>query len=285
MSPEHITLMHALFKDFFLGKNKTEGELWDSLIRKTASVVGCHAATYFEADDTSRTLTFRQSIGPVGASLSGVSFPYQGIVGWCADNRSPILVNNVELDQRFTQKVDKNTGFKTKNAIAAPAIAGGQLLGVAEFINSTQGAFTEQDTDLAAMITHFAAQQIYISRLETSVRMLSLKGEGTIDNLTGGFIGMDLDGKILFFNPRAREIFETGPEYLDKNISSFFYLSPEIAGILGEVLAHGTTVQRQKFNCAVNGKIKTIGYSSLTLKDLQGKVTGAGIIFQDITGL
>jgi hypothetical protein len=51
------------------------------------------------------------------------------------------------------------------------------------------------------------------------------------------------------------------------------------------VLKQGKTVRRQEFRCRVGGKEKTIGYSSINIKGMDGKVIGAGIIFQDITNL
>jgi PAS domain-containing protein len=285
MTHDHFSKLYALFKDFSADQPKTEGELWDYLIKKTSSVIGCHAATYFEADEAKKTLAFQKSIGPVGAELIGMSFAYQGIAGWCAQNREAILANDVEKDPRFTGKVDYGTGFKTKNVLAVPAISGGRLLGVVEFLNSMEGAFSGEDLQLAVMITHCVARDIYISRLETTVKQLSLKGESTINNLSGGFIGVDLKGNIVFFNPKAKEIFETGEEYLNANILSLFQMAPALVDAIGEVLKQGKTVRRQEFKCSVKGKTKVIGFSSINIKGVDGTVNGAGVIFQDITNI
>jgi hypothetical protein len=83
MSRDNFSMLYALFEDLSAGPVKTEEELWDYIIRKTSSVIGCHAATFFEADEVKKTLTFRRSTGPVGADIMGVSFGYQGIAGWC----------------------------------------------------------------------------------------------------------------------------------------------------------------------------------------------------------
>ncbi len=285
MNRDYFSMLYGLFEDFSSGKAKTEDELWDYLIKKASSVIGCQAATYLEADEAKRTLTFKQCIGPVSANLMGVSFGYQGIAGWCAETRKPILVNDVEADLRFTNKVDYGTGFKTRDILAVPAVAGGKLLGVVEFINCSQGTFSAQDLELASIITHYAARDIYMGRLETTIKQFSLKGESTINNLSGGFIGVDLDGKIIFFNPKAKEIFEVGDDYLNKNIISVFQLSPDIVSAIGDVLTQGKTVRRQEFKYSINGKTKIIGYSSINIKSVDGKVSGAGVIFQDITNI
>lgn len=285
MTSDYFDTAMVLFEDFSTAQLQTEDELWDYLIRKAASAVGCHAATVFEADEVKKTLTFKKSIGPVGGELEGVSFGYQGIAGWCAENKRSILVNDTENDLRFTKKVDYGTGFRTKNIIAVPAVSGGKLLGVVEFINSVRGSFTEQEVKLAAMLTAFVTRDVYLRRLEATIKQLGLRGENTINNLTGGFIGVDLDGKVIFFNPKAKEIFAAGEEYLNQNIISFFHVSSDIVAAIGDVLKEGKTVKRREFKCAVIGVSKTIGYSSITIKGVDGKVIGAGVIFQDITNL
>ena len=264
---------------------KGEEALWDYLARRGAGIVNCHAASFFEADDAKKRLTFKKSIGPVGGDLVGVSFGYQGVVGFCAESRKSVLVNDAENSPLFTKKVDKGSGFQTKSALAVPAIANGELLGVMEFINSIPGAFTEDDLKCAEMMTALAARDVYIVRLGTTIKQLNLKGESTINNLSGGFIGADLEGKVIFFNPKASEIFEVGQEYLNKPVVELFQLCPDIVGAIGDVLKQGKTVRRQEFKCKVNGKEKVIGYSSINMKGVDGKVIGGGIIFQDITNL
>lgn len=280
-----IDLLLKFSEDLELEKPLNEDVLWDYLVRKGSGLLSCHAASFFEADDIKRRLTFKKSIGPVGGMLEGVSFGYQGVVGACAETRKPILINDTENSPFFTAKVDKGSGFKTKTVIAAPVMANGVLLGVVEFINSIGGAFTEADSNLAAVLGVLVGRDVYIRRLENTIKQLNLKGESTINNLSGGFIGADLDGRVIFFNLKASEIFEVGQEYLNRPVVELFQLCPEVVGAIGDVLKQNKTVRRQEFTCAVNGKKKLIGYSSINIKGVDGTVIGAGIIFQDITDL
>lgn len=265
---------------------KGEDALWDYLAHQGAGIVNCHAATYFEADDVKKRVTFRKSIGPVGADLAGVSFPYGGVVGFCAEGRKAVLVNDADNSPLFTKKVDKGSGFHTKTVIAVPAVAGSELLGVMEFINSIDGAFTEDQLRAAELMTALVARDVYSRRLEATIKQLNLKGESTINNLSGGFIGSDLEGKVIFFNPKACEIFEVQEgSYLNKPVVELFQLCPEVVGAIGDVLKQNKTVRRQEFRCKVAGKEKVIGYSSINMKGVDGKIIGAGVIFQDITNL
>ena len=283
--PATIDLLLKFCDDLTAENPAGEDELWDYLVRKGSGLLGCHAASFFEADDAKRRLTFRRSIGPVGGDLVGVAFAYQGVVGACAEGRKPILVNDAENSPYFTGKVDKGSGFRTKSVIAAPVIANGSLLGVVEFINSIEGAFTEEEFRAAPLMAALVGRDAYIRKLETTVKQLNLKGESTINNLSGGFIGADLDGRVIFFNPKAQEIFEVRDQYLNKPVVELFQLCPDIVSAIGDVLKQNKTVRRQEFSCQVNRKKKTIGYSSINIKGVDGKVIGAGIIFQDITDL
>ena len=51
------------------------------------------------------------------------------------------------------------------------------------------------------------------------------------------------------------------------------------------LLKQGKTVRRQEFKVVVNGRSKVVGYSSINIKGVDGTVSGAGVIFQDITNL
>ncbi|MCM2267910.1 MAG: GAF domain-containing protein [Elusimicrobiales bacterium] len=280
-----IDLLLKFNLDLSAERPQGEAALWDFLVRRGANLLGCHAASFFEADEARKMLTFKNSIGPVGGDLVGVSFAYQGVAGACAQGREPVLVNDAENSPLFTKKVDHGTGFKTRNVIAVPAVANGELLGVAEFINAMAGSFSEEDLKAASLIAALAARDVYIQRQEATIKQLNLKGESTINNLSGGFIGSDMEGKVIFFNPKASEIFEVGQEYLNRPVVELFQLCPDIVSAIGDVLKQGKTVRRQEFSCAVGGKKKVIGYSSINIKGVDGKIIGAGIIFQDITNL
>jgi len=264
---------------------KGEEALWEYLARRGAGIVNCHAASFFEADEAKKRITFKKSIGPVGGDLVGVSFAYQGVVGACAEGRRSVLVNDADTSPLFTKKVDKGSGFQTKTVIAVPALVNGELLGVIEFINSIPGSFSDTDLKLAETLTALVSRDVYIRKLETTIKQLNLKGESTINNLSGGFIGSDLEGRVIFFNPKASEIFEVGQEFLNKPVVELFQLCPEVVGAIGDVLKQGKTVRRMEFSCTVNGKKKVIGYSSINIKGVDGKIIGAGVIFQDITNL
>ncbi|MCR4820446.1 MAG: GAF domain-containing protein [Elusimicrobiales bacterium] len=156
-----------LLSQFFSGisdmKVPAEQDLIDYLVRKGSGIINCQAATFFSVDENRRTLTFRKSIGPVGGDLTGVTFPYGGVVGACAEERKGKLVNDAENSPYFSNKVDKSSGFRTKSVIAVPVIADGKLLGIMEYINSFEGFFNTDDFKAAAIMADYIAVSIAFS--------------------------------------------------------------------------------------------------------------------------
>jgi sigma-B regulation protein RsbU (phosphoserine phosphatase) len=59
----------------------------------------------------------------------------QGIAGWVAENRRPLIIKDVSKDDRFFIGADRKTGFVTKGVIAVPLIGRSGLIGVVEIIN------------------------------------------------------------------------------------------------------------------------------------------------------
>ncbi len=84
--------------------------------------------------------------------------PGEGIAGWVAEKGIPVVVADVTRDKRFSSRVDRHTGFRTKTLMAAPIKSKGQVLGVLEVINKTTGeSFSEEDLDLLMRFVDQAA--------------------------------------------------------------------------------------------------------------------------------
>lgn len=274
-----------ILEEFSEKKFAVEDEMWEFYVKRLSEAFGCEAATYFEADDDKKILSIKSATGPVSGDIQNVSFKYEGIAGWCAENKEEVFLDDAKGDGRFSAKMDFASGFTTKSVMAYPCVAGSKIIGVGEFINPAGEEFTRENFTAGKLITRLVSQSAYILRLEETIKKINLKGESTINNLSGGFIGSDMNGKIIFFNPKAKEIFAVGDEYVGKSIFDLASLCPEFVTRLGEVLKLGRTVRRQEVKCEVKGKTKIVGYSSINIKGVDGKNIGAGVIFQDITNL
>ena len=90
----------------------------------------------------------------------------EGISGWVAKNRKPLIVNDVQKDPRFLRLADKKSGITTRNLICVPLMYGNDLLGVLNVLNSkTKNLFDEEDQEILLSYADLASVAIIRSRL------------------------------------------------------------------------------------------------------------------------
>src|SRR5437899_6525749 len=94
-----------------------------SLILKTSSqLVGSEDSSLLLLDPATQELVFVMAQGSVSDKLKMVRLkPGEGIAGWVVQHGKPLLVHDVERDPRFTSKIDKMTGFRTKAILSGTA--------------------------------------------------------------------------------------------------------------------------------------------------------------------
>lgn len=112
-----------------------------------------------------------------GMKVSGTS----GIAGWISSHAQPLIIEDVDNDERFDPSIDEQLNFKTRSIIGVPLKSGDRVFGVIELINKLDGeAFTALDLKLLSTIADFTAIAV-----EKAYYMKALKKIATIDHLTG----------------------------------------------------------------------------------------------------
>jgi|YNPMSStandDraft_1061717.scaffolds.fasta_scaffold00403_7 GAF domain-containing protein len=144
-----------------LSSIKEEREIIEFTLDYVMEILKSESATYFSANDNKKILTFEIVRGPNNDILLGVSFSYEGVVGWCARHKKNIIVKNVDENPEFTKKVDYVTKNKTKSIISLVLINGEKLKGVFEFINSKdKDFFTDEDFKIAETLVNISSLKI-----------------------------------------------------------------------------------------------------------------------------
>lgn len=131
-----------------------------------------------EADE----LVFSVVVGKGAEALLGQRLPLEeGIAGWVARFGKPAIIEKAEADPRFSDRIDKLTGFKTESVIAVPLRAGGKVFGLIELLNRLDGTpFSAYDMRVLSTIANFAALAI-----EKAYYIAEAKRLAEIDPLTG----------------------------------------------------------------------------------------------------
>ncbi len=123
-------------------------------------IMETEASTLLLYDNETNDLVFKVALGEAGNELSEkyrVKMG-QGIAGWVAESRKPLLVNDVYSDRRFDSNYDKQTGFRTRAILCTPLLFKGKLLGVIQAINPIHGPiFEPEDLGLFNVFANQAA--------------------------------------------------------------------------------------------------------------------------------
>ncbi|MCP5494447.1 MAG: SpoIIE family protein phosphatase [Leptospiraceae bacterium] len=145
--------------------------LLDTIIETARRVIGTEGSSLLLYDKEEKCLVFRNSKGEKSEFLYSLKVPKGlGIAGLVLQNLEPIIVNDALSDSRIYRKIDESTGFTTRNIMAVPMVAQGEVQGVLEVVNSI-----ERD--------EFDANDLYVLKSFCDMAAIALKNRLVIDDL------------------------------------------------------------------------------------------------------
>ncbi|MFC2002282.1 HD domain-containing phosphohydrolase [Chloroflexota bacterium] len=146
--------------------------LVEQITQMTQRTLNASASSVLLLDDQKQELVFEIAKGQAGKRLRNVRLSDQsGIAGWVARNKKPLIINDVNKDERFNKGVDKFTKFNTRSIICAPLIVNTKCTGVIEVLNRVDGSdFNGQD--LAALVSVASTSAIAIENLRLNQTIL-----------------------------------------------------------------------------------------------------------------
>ncbi|NJC88496.1 MAG: sensor domain-containing diguanylate cyclase [Desulfuromonas sp.] len=144
-------------------------------------------------DAESGELAFELAVSPAAERLKGLRLARgQGIAGWVAENGRPLLIPDVRIDGRFSDKIDRASAFVTRSVVCVPIKSRDCVLGVIELVNGPgEGVFTQADLQILATIADYAAIAIENARNFKRISELVIT-----DDLTGLYNGRHLHALI-----------------------------------------------------------------------------------------
>jgi len=123
-------------------------ELLTTIASIVTSEILCEECSVLFYDSENNEFEFFTAVGETGMDLLKQRFPAdRGIAGRALREKTTQVVNDVQSDPDFYGKIDKDHDFKTKSILAAPLIAGEELVGVLNAINKIETKFFDQNDD------------------------------------------------------------------------------------------------------------------------------------------
>jgi len=141
---------------------------YDDFIREILSVtlkaIPSEAGSVLEVDSRTQALFFRAMSGHASEKLSNILIPWgKGLVGYVAESRTPVLVQDVATDPRHLTAVSMAVGFENRNLIAVPIIIRSQVFCVIELFNRVgKSTFDQEDLQLLLKLAESAGHAIEV---------------------------------------------------------------------------------------------------------------------------
>ncbi len=154
------------------------------------------------------------------------------------------------------------------------AVFGGRLAGPWEFYETSRWL---------AAISFFYLTAFLAAFLSAGVERLRVFSSALLENLVSGAAIVDLDGRVVFLNPVAREIL--GVSGRDRGLcASELFSTASGSNPVTSSLREGTSRQREQLEIQRrNGSIVPIGLTVSILKGRNGSLRGAVVSFVDLT--
>ncbi|MFA6030239.1 MAG: GAF domain-containing protein [Elusimicrobiota bacterium] len=255
-----------------------DAKVWSRVLEKTAASLGAASGGYLCSDAKTRLLTPFHAVGAEASSRVPVPSG-EGICGWVARYREPALVADTASEPRYRRELDG----PARTLMCLPVFDRLDFAGALVFADKDGGPFTPEDLRFAATVVQQTAMTLRRLRLEGMLNRVTAYNSSILDNLSGGFIAVDLRGHVMICNPAARRILAVQGDVTDLPIENALPNLPDLAAVLRLALSSKQTVKRRDLPWKLDGNPRLLGYSTLLIQDADGKFTGVGVTFQDIT--
>ncbi|MDY6790983.1 MAG: sensor domain-containing diguanylate cyclase [Thermodesulfobacteriota bacterium] len=156
-------------------------QILELIMVKVSRLIDAQNWSLLLKNETTGELTFDIVVGLNRDLIKGVRLePGEGVSGQVVRTGIPLFLPNVKDDPRFSNKVDKMTGFKTRSIICVPCKIHGKIVGVIEIVNvKNMALFETKYLPFLTILTDYAAIAIENSRLFSKIQRMNVTDEYT----------------------------------------------------------------------------------------------------------
>jgi GAF domain-containing protein len=157
-----------------LGSDERYRALLQSIVEVARSIFAARASSIFLLDEETDELVWEAVAGEGQDTLVGQRIPSStGIGGWVLVTRQPLIIENLEQDQRHARDVAERTGFVPKGMMCVPLLSEERALGVLYVLDRPQQArFTLEESELLGMFANQAAVALELLQRARRARRL-----------------------------------------------------------------------------------------------------------------
>lgn len=192
----------------------------------------------------------------------------EGLLGWVLHNVQPVLIPQVNQDERWMRFPDDDE--LTVSAMAAPLVRAEQVAGALMLSSPEVGVFEPQHLDLLLAICSQAAIALENARLYEQAHRERARVETLLNQMGDPVVVTDTAGYVTRINPAAEQVLKLDSSALGKQLADVFDLA--LADLLLRARERGTAVsgeytarkplpdESRSFYVSVS-PIESVGYS------------------------
>lgn len=141
----------------------------ETVLAKILDGIDAEEGSLMLVDDASDELVYVAGSGGLPASrLRGQRMPKdRGLAGWVVENRTPMVMEN-QHPEHHRGRVPENPWTAAFTIVAAPLIAGGEVIGVVELFHRRRAPFSPERLEMLSLACRFAGELLH--SLEHRVR-------------------------------------------------------------------------------------------------------------------
>ena len=142
------------------------GELLRSIVVVARAIFGAQASSIFLFDEESDELVFAAVANESEQHLVGRRIPSsQGVAGWVLSARTPLVLEDVRSDPRFSRDVAETTGYVPKGLMAVPLLHDDDPIGVLQVLDRPERSrFSLAEMELLGLFATQAASALALLR-------------------------------------------------------------------------------------------------------------------------
>ncbi len=172
-SKRKLDYLSTLYKvGYSVSKTLNISKLFDTILQQVQEVMDVENCSLMAYDPLNAVLTLDAAIGLPKDMVGQIQTKLgEGIAGWVAQNRKPVLLKDVSKDIRFANHHGR-LDYKTRSVLSVPIMHNSELLGVLNVNNKRSGdAFFEDDQNLLLGISGQISQAIANASLHEKTDM------------------------------------------------------------------------------------------------------------------
>jgi two-component system, NtrC family, sensor kinase len=257
-------------------------KLLDELLHVIRDLLHYPHAAILLADETGKHLFLQASHGyrkRVWRDFQ-IAIGKEGITGWVAHHRKPLVVPDVRRDSRYIQGVPDG-----RSEIAVPLLIGKRLIGVLDVESDKVNAFSRRDLRILSLFATHAAVAIENAWLYQECKEAKDRLQKLIESSSDAITTADNRGRLVFWSKGAEEIFGyKASEVLGQSAAPFYAKGrDEARRIMGQLLRKGQIKNVEVDYLGKDGRKIFASLSASLLRDESGEVTGSLGIIRDTT--